>query len=332
MLPLADTSVLGANPKFAALYRDLSSNKLNTDGTSKLDAKALKEREALEKLKSSLQNGKSYILDLVIWSIEVTSCQKRCVAITPAMLSLRPLTQTQLQDLVGITAASLAGDIGDEDKDIIASELERFHEYAPRIAEAISKNIQTDATALASLLSPENAPHVEDLADTIHKVQGTLATSTSRLSELRISLAQEIPALHELYREIIETSIRILEQTIHGSVARGTKAKADYLAVVAEGMSKKLLLQHGQLMQQIYTPEIQGILRNKQEDLDAESLSLKRKVREMDERLAAYRQERGMKQMVGEYAELLRETERVEREIDRLETGGKQSTTRTCSL
>ena len=88
-------------------------------------------------------------------------------------------------------------------------------------------------------------------------------------------------------------------------------------------MSKKLLLQHGQLMQQIYTPEIQDILRNKQEALDAESLSLKRKVREMDEKLAAYRQERGMKQMVGEYAELLRETERVEREIDRLETGGK---------
>lgn len=52
MLPLADTSVLGANPKFAALYRDLSSNKLNTDGTSKLDAKALKEREALEKVSS----------------------------------------------------------------------------------------------------------------------------------------------------------------------------------------------------------------------------------------------------------------------------------------
>lgn len=144
MLPLADTSVLGANPKFAALYRDLSSNKLNTDGTSKLDAKALKEREAFEKVSSkivrkvsrprynshglaswthevdgrcqtahrhlrcgkhrankslriskqlnlSLQNGKSYILDLVIWSIEAMSCQKRCVATTPATPSLRPL-------------------------------------------------------------------------------------------------------------------------------------------------------------------------------------------------------------------------------------------------
>lgn len=88
-------------------------------------------------------------------------------------------------------------------------------------------------------------------------------------------------------------------------------------------MSKKLALQHGQLIQQIYTPEIQGILRDKQDDLDAESLSLKRKAREMDEKLAEYRQERGMKQMVGEYAELLRETERVEREIDRLQTGGK---------
>ena len=53
MLPLADTTILGANPKFAALYRDLSSNKLNADGTSKLDAKALKEHEAFEKVSAS---------------------------------------------------------------------------------------------------------------------------------------------------------------------------------------------------------------------------------------------------------------------------------------
>ncbi|KAI6846808.1 hypothetical protein KC332_g2795 [Hortaea werneckii] len=309
MLPLADTTILGANPKFAALYRDLSSNKLNADGTSKLDAKALKEHEAFEK---------------DIQAAQVKSAKRQIIQSGLSDLVYRgDELPEELQDLVGITAASLAGDIGDEDKDIIADELESFHEYALRIAEAISKNIQKDTTALASLLSPENAPRVEELANTIHKIQENLASSTSRLSELRISLAQEIPSVHELYREIIETSIRILEQTIHGSVARGTKAKADYLAVVAEGMSKKLALQHGQLMQQIYTPEIQETLRNKQDDLDAESLSLKRKVREMDERLAAYRQERGMKQMVGEYAELMRETERVEREIDRLETGGR---------
>ncbi|KAI7365538.1 hypothetical protein KC354_g4825 [Hortaea werneckii] len=309
MLPLADTTILGANPKFAALYRDLSSNKLNADGTSKLDAKALKEHEAFEK---------------DIQAAQVKSAKRQIIQSGLSDLVYRgDELPEELQDLVGITAASLAGDIGDEDKDIIADELESFHEYALRIAEAISKNIQKDTTALASLLSPENAPRVEELANTIRKIQENLASSTSRLSELRISLAQEIPSVHELYREIIETSIRILEQTIHGSVARGTKAKADYLAVVAEGMSKKLALQHGQLMQQIYTPEIQETLRNKQDDLDAESLSLKRKVREMDERLAAYRQERGMKQMVGEYAELIRETERVEREIDRLETGGK---------
>ncbi|KAI7548613.1 hypothetical protein KC331_g4305 [Hortaea werneckii] len=309
MLPLADTSLLGANPKFAALYRDLSSNKLNADATSKLDAKALKEHESFEK---------------DIQTTQVESAKRQIIQSGLGDLVYRgDELPEELQDLVGITAASLAGHIGDEDKDIIANELEKFHEYAPRIAEAISKNVQKDATALASLLSPDNAPHVEDLVDTIRKVQETIATSTSQLSELRISLAQEIPTLHELYREIIQTSIRVLEQTIHGSVARGTKAKADYLAVVAEGMSKKLALQHGQLIQQIYTPEIQGILRDKQDDLDAESLSLKRKAREMDEKLAEYRQERGMKQMVGEYAELLRETERVEREIDRLQTGGK---------
>lgn len=50
MLPPAETTLLAANPKFEALHRDLCSNKLNDNGTSRLDAKAVKEREILEEV------------------------------------------------------------------------------------------------------------------------------------------------------------------------------------------------------------------------------------------------------------------------------------------
>lgn len=47
MLPPVDPATLSTNPKFNALYQDLYNNKLNADGTSKLDAKAQRERDGL---------------------------------------------------------------------------------------------------------------------------------------------------------------------------------------------------------------------------------------------------------------------------------------------
>lgn len=119
----------------------------------------------------------------------------------------------------------------------------------------------------------------------------------------------------------METSIRILEQTIHGSVARGTKAKAEYLATVAEGMSKKLHLQHGQLVLQVYSSDVQEALKAKSDTLESQKRAVKRQVREAEEKLEEYRKAAGMKGMALEYAEVLRETERVESEIERLNSG-----------
>ncbi len=137
----------------------------------------------------------------------------------------------------------------------------------------------------------------------------------------RLKLTQEATKLLALYHHIIEVSIRILEQTIHGSVARGTKAKADYLATVAEGMSKKLGVQHGQLMAQLYSPDVQAVLQSKREELDARSKATKRKVREAEEKLKEYKGVGGMDSVAKEYAEILKESERVRAEIVRLKDG-----------
>ena len=48
-LPIAPVT-LSAYPKFGALYQDLCANRVNEDGTSKVDARALKEQEAFAKV------------------------------------------------------------------------------------------------------------------------------------------------------------------------------------------------------------------------------------------------------------------------------------------
>lgn len=50
MLPPVDPLILSTNPKFSALYSDLCNNKLNRDGTSKLDAKAQRDHNTVKEV------------------------------------------------------------------------------------------------------------------------------------------------------------------------------------------------------------------------------------------------------------------------------------------
>lgn len=51
MLPPVEPEIATANPKFDALYRDLCSNKISDDGTSKIvDVNVQKERDAFDEV------------------------------------------------------------------------------------------------------------------------------------------------------------------------------------------------------------------------------------------------------------------------------------------
>ena len=172
---------------------------------------------------------------------------------------------------------------------------------------------------LAQLLAPDNQLSITELPMEIQTLQSSIATSRTGLADARHSLVHDISTLHTLYRQVMQSSIRALEQTIHGSVARGTKAQAEYSGVIAEGMSKKLSVQHGQLVTQMYSSEAQERMRVTMEEAENESRVMRRKVREAEKQLGKYRQTRGMEGMVSEYAEILRETERVRYEVERLQ-------------
>lgn len=57
MLPTVDESVLKRNPDFAALYRKLTVDVLNPDGSTKQDASAAKERAALRQVCTGYQQS-----------------------------------------------------------------------------------------------------------------------------------------------------------------------------------------------------------------------------------------------------------------------------------
>lgn len=66
------------------------------------------------------------------------------------------------------------------------------------------------------------------------------ALKASSVACKRIALADLASAVLATHRQLLETGIRILEQTMHGAVARGVRARAEHLAVVAKGMELKL--------------------------------------------------------------------------------------------
>lgn len=176
--------------------------------------------------------------------------------------------------------------------------------------------------SIATLLNPDDPPSSQDLVPTISELKDSRRDSEDRLATSSLRLATEAAAVHTLNRQAIQQSIAILEQTLHGSVAMGSKAKAEYLATVAEGMSKKTSLQQHQLNSQLYSPEMQEVLKAKAEELEGKSRAVKRKIREAEERLEGYRNAKGMEGLAREYADVVAESERIKGEIERLEGGG----------
>jgi uncharacterized protein YdiU (UPF0061 family) len=189
-----------------------------------------------------------------------------------------------------------------------------------RLAAAVEQSLNRNATALAHVISPNTKSDSTRTPEALAELSKSVAAYRADLAATRIDITHEIGKVHELYRQVLTNSIRLLEQEIHGSVSRASKAKADYLAIVAEGMAKKLGIQHQQLLSQVYSSDLQEVLQERSEELSREDRSIRRKLDQAQEKLQQYRAGRGMEGMANEYAEILSETARVREEITRLES------------
>ncbi|GAB7337050.1 hypothetical protein MBLNU457_g2459t1 [Dothideomycetes sp. NU457] len=308
MLPQPDPQVLKANPDFARLYKDLAANKLNTDGSSQIiDPKEAKTRDAFA---TELQNTR----------VELARKNLLSEGLCHVAYSLGELPD-ELQDTIRIVLARLEGRLESADDDIVQAETEVFQQEINTIAQPLSDYFQAVTASLATIAVPpqeDQAKNNHDLEDSVASLLEKTSTLETRLHEARISLANETASLLTLHQKAYTIIIRILEQTIHGSVARGTRAHAEYLAQMTQALEQKLRVIEMQTLQQIYTPEVNAALRTKEQELEKEQTALRRQIRELESNLQDYERVKGMKELANTYAEVQRETIRVQADIDRL--------------
>lgn len=245
----------------------------------------------------------------------------------------------QLRELVAVIAAVLEGQVAEEDRDLLQEDVAKFKvnfrstkaiygRYADgaqsnigQIATALSHHLDRDANSLITIVNPDGPASKEDLVHTLSNLKTSISDSEESLYTSRLRLATRATDVHTLHRQALYQSISILEQTLHGSVARGTKAKAEYLATVAEGIYKKLALQREQLDAKIYSAEVREVLRAKGEEVERRARAVRIKIREREDALEEYRNVRGMQGVAGEFGEVLAEQARVRGEIERLKAG-----------
>ena len=119
-----------------------------------------------------------------------------------------------------------------------------LHHLFP-VGEALSLELSQTAFHLKGIAYPQEAhrnPHtkISDLPLLIGTRRKELVVAQETLSDSRLELAVAASRVLETHREVVETTIRALEQTKYGSVARGFKAQTEHLAIVAESMDAKL--------------------------------------------------------------------------------------------
>lgn len=113
------------------------------------------------------------------------------------------------------------------------------------MASAVSKHLAESAILIARLAaadvaSQDDTANITKLPAQAASLQESITSQTTSIALTRARVTGIGDQIHTAYRDLFETSIRIIEQTIHGSVARGTKSKAEHLSVVAKGMELKL--------------------------------------------------------------------------------------------
>jgi diphthamide biosynthesis protein 3 len=86
----------------------------------------------------------------------------------------------------------------------------------------------------------QNDIDVSQLTSRVVALLNSITSQAASITATRSRIVDLADQIHATHREILELSVRILEQTIHGSVSRGIKARAEHLASVAKGLDLKI--------------------------------------------------------------------------------------------
>ncbi|KAF2803513.1 uncharacterized protein BDZ99DRAFT_453183 [Mytilinidion resinicola] len=309
MLPPIDPSTLEQNPGFSALYKDLTTRKFNPDGSSK----DLKRQRAHAEVQKKLQTARIEAAKSQILRASLVDLPSKSDGLPP-----------ELHEVIEIICAQLNGQIPPEDRDILQDDTEYFLENIAPVSAAVSANLTATAEHLTRIANPLSSDPLDPTilpSATLSLLDANIAL-TDDLTTTRHSLATLAATLLTTHTTLLTSLIRILEQTVHGAVSRGTRAHAEQLAVKADVLNAQASI-HA-LTHPLPAPLAES-LQEYSAAMEKEHMRLKTRERAALKMLKAYEDAgaKGMAEIAERFAEVGREVERVRGEIERLEQGGK---------
>ncbi|KAL4891960.1 hypothetical protein BDV59DRAFT_61425 [Aspergillus ambiguus] len=355
MIPPCDPTILENNPQFKKLYQHLKNTLLNPDGSSRAHNAEPDRKAVVKELKGCrVQTAKKQIKKRTL----------RRLAFDPD--SGLP---DDSRDNVAIVTLYLDSsrihlDLDNDARDtmdvlsLLGPDIDAFYSDMPSLILPFSRILSADAQALrliadaadASDATAKNAMATESSRPR-HRSRQSMAkltpqvTLSSQLSEriqkLRRAQLVELPAARTrmaataaevlaMRAAVLEQTVTLLERAKHGALARATKAKAEHLAMVAQGVEGKLSVMQLEISNTIHTPEVTAALGRYREHLRGARENLEEQHLQAQEELDAYAAaDSGASSRLGSgpvgeiarrYGGLIKEIEGVRMEIHRLES------------
>lgn len=233
-----------------------------------------------------------------------------------------PTLPDELHACIDLVSTLLSGQTPEaSDREILSGDVTVFLDNIDIIASAISSQLETTTSHLCSIAAPLSSLPLASLST---KAENLITAAALELpEELTVALTEltnTLISLLALRKQVLEASIRVLEQTSHGSLARHTKARAELLHSRAT-----LLGLQARCYSYGHPPpaEFVSALKEFRKSQGSGERALRDREALARQSLKLYDQagEKGIRELAKRKAYLDAETERMEREIKSLEHG-----------
>ncbi|KAG9242869.1 hypothetical protein BJ878DRAFT_148064 [Calycina marina] len=328
MLPPIEDSVLQSNPKFASLHEILKVSILTPNGATKLHP-AKRERDAVtEELRSVRSRAaKRHILKSALAGVNLSTppvSAKKTASPLPA----------ELVELILLLISTLFHPVSPIQHKLLFSttQFQTISQHLPAISALLSSHLHAQALALVRIQTPTINPSflhrgIPKLCQNVSAIKKEVVERKAELEKRRGVLVTNTTTLLSIYHLASTLTIRLLEQTLHGSVARHTRSHAELLLLTAKSTVLAVKEKSVRAEKIIYTPEVVAALRNYTEELRDGEERLRGRERDAKRVLWGYgvgREEGGegkekvMREIARVYGELMREVREVARDVERL--------------
>ncbi|OQD87665.1 hypothetical protein PENANT_c005G06546 [Penicillium antarcticum] len=291
MIPPCDPSILEHNPQFKRLYENLTKNLLDPDGSTRSQSATSARTAVVEDLKQcQTQSAKKRIKERTLRQLAFAPDSGLPAEVITLYLET-PRSALELDTPKPDPEDQNTDTKQDEVLSLLAADFETFYSSIPAFILPFTTLLSAslhDARALAATAdsptdqdpasgsgasAPSHPNHYARARARDRRVRTSMAPvpllseqlgkrlralrkiQLSQLPEARRELAATAAGVVAVRAKVLERTVVILERAKHGALARATRAKADHLATVAQGIEGKLEVMRLEIAATIYTPE-----------------------------------------------------------------------------